>query len=148
MRLGRLASLSMLALAAMPLPAAAQGSSSAQLPNPAGRYAMTPVEGGMLRMDTDTGVVSLCSRKSGSWACETLPDDTATLRAENERLARENRELREGRGLGPERRAERKFELPSEADVDKALSYLDRMMRKFREFIDKQAGQDRPGRQL
>jgi hypothetical protein len=111
-----------------------------------GRFVMTPVEGGFLRMDTHTGAVSMCQRTSGKWACEAVADDRRALETEVERLGAENRELSDTvRRLeemlalpdadGKDRRAEKgyKFQLPSEEDVDRALGYMQRLMRKFKE---------------
>ena len=122
-----------------------------------GRFIMQPVEGGILRMDTESGAMSLCTRQAGSLACAPVADERGTPR-EIERLGRENQELRAelkrleellghggdrgfgdkgpgDKGMGGDRQARRspKFELPSEEDVDKALGYLDRMLKKFRE---------------
>ena len=109
-----------------------------------GRFVMTPVEGGFLRMDTLTGAVSLCQRAGGKWACEAVADDRRTLETEMERLGAENRQLNstvkrlEEMLALPEtddRRADKgsKFQLPSEEDVDRALGYMQRLMRKFKE---------------
>ena len=109
-----------------------------------GRFVMTPVEGGFLRMDTHTGAVSMCQRTSGKWACEAVADDRRTLETEMERLGAENRQLNstvkrlEEMLALPEtddRRADKgsKFQLPSEEDVDRALGYMQRLMRKFKE---------------
>src|SRR5262249_51764879 len=107
---------------------------------------MTPVEGGFLRMDTHTGAVSMCQRISGKWGCEAVADDRRALQTELDRLGAGNRELsdtvkrlEEMLALpdadGKDRRAEKgsKFQLPSEEDVDRALGYMQRLMRKFKE---------------
>jgi hypothetical protein len=109
-----------------------------------GRFVMTPVEGGFLRMDTLTGAVSMCQRTGGKWACEAVADDRRTLETEMERLGAENRQLNstvkrlEEMLALPEaddRRADKgsKFQLPSEEDVDRALGYMQRLMRKFKD---------------
>jgi hypothetical protein len=111
-----------------------------------GRFVMTPVEGGFLRMDTQTGAVSMCLRTSGKWACEAVADDRRALQTELERLGSENRELSDTikrledmlaspDGDGKDRRAEKgpKLQLPSEEDVDRAFGYMERLMRKFKE---------------
>jgi len=112
----------------------------------AGRFVMTPVEGGFLRMDTHTGAVSMCQRTSGKWACEAVADDRRALDKELERLGAENRELsstvrrlEEMLALpdaeGRDRRAEKgpRLQLPSEEEVDRALGYMQRLMRKFKD---------------
>ena len=109
-----------------------------------GRFVMTPVEGGFLRMDTLTGAVSMCQRTGGKWACEAVADDRRTLETEMERLGAENRQLNstvkrleEMLALpeGDDRRADKgsKFQLPSEEEVDRALGYMQRLMRKFKD---------------
>ena len=123
----------------------------------AGRYIMQPVDGGALRMDSETGAMSLCTMRGGAFACEPVQDER-TSQKEAERLTTENRELKaeikrleEMLGLGEKPQAgtpgapgnqqseerpvsrQPKFELPSEEDLDKALSYAERMLKKFRE---------------
>ena len=58
------------ALAQTPAPKAAPESEN-------GRYSMSPVADGVLRLDTRTGQVSLCRQKSDSWICEATADDRA-----------------------------------------------------------------------
>lgn len=118
-----------------------------------GRYAMAPVDGGFLRMDTDTGVVSLCARKGGNWACETVPDDYKAIQKDVDRLTQENAGLRkeladlrrDGPGV-PAKPSERKLELPSEEDVDRAIGQLDKYLKKFKELIEKHTGGGVPDR--
>ena len=127
------------------------------------RFAMSPAEGGgFVRLDTHTGQMSMCNRRDGAWLCTDMPDQGRGLAEEVERLRAQNKDLKadirrmedimvgDGRGSGAggsgagstpgrpdaERRAEGpagKFGLPSEQDVDQALSYMERMFRKFRD---------------
>jgi hypothetical protein len=113
----------------------------------AGRYTMTPTEGGALRLDTETGAVSFCSRKTGDWACAAVGDPPRADVSEIERLKAENTDLRaavkhleEMLGVGgnrpPGSKAERPgggVTIPSEKDVDEALDYVERMYKKFRD---------------
>ena len=107
-----------------------------------GRYRMTPAEGGaFLRLDTQTGAVSVCQRKDGRWACEAVPDERRALETEIDRLKSEVRRLEEllalpDPGTPDGKRAQRsgpKLSLPSEEDIDRAMDYAQRMMRKFKE---------------
>ncbi len=66
------------------------------------------------------------------------PDDRQKLVRELGRLKAENEEMRQElarlRPLsGKEGEGQRTFRLPSEEEVDKALTYMQRMMRKFRD---------------
>jgi len=114
-----------------------------------GRYTMSPADGGgFVRLDGETGTMALCTRKGGEWACQEMLDSTKDLRRENDRLAAENKDLKadvrrleEMLGLGDgkkgeEKRAERPgggLQLPSEEEVDRALNYVERMLKKFRD---------------
>jgi hypothetical protein len=129
-----------------------------------GRYTMSPTEGGFIRLDTATGSMSLCSRKEGNWACEPMADHATDLKQEIERLTAENSELKaeikrleDLAGLGTDskpgmdRRSERpggKLQLPSEEDVDRALNYLERMFRKFKDRLREFDGKDEKGTPL
>ena len=126
-----------------------------------GRYVMTPTEGGFLRLDSQTGAVSICQRNSGKWSCDAVPDDRRALEGEIERLNAENKSLngaikrledllalpdsddknRSAQKVGP------KFQLPSEEDLDRAMTYIQRMMRKFKDKL-REMEQDRDRRSL
>ncbi len=59
-----------------------------------GRYTLSPVADGMIRLDTRTGAVSTCSNSGSGWACYTVPDERAALDAEIGRLQADNEKLR------------------------------------------------------
>jgi hypothetical protein len=145
---GYAAAAAMMALACGPAASAGEtGKSATDTPPASGRYSMAPVDGGFLRMDTDTGTVSLCAKKASGWNCETVPDDYKAMQQENEALKRELSALRrEGAGPGTSAKSERKLELPSEEDIDKAISQVDKYLRKFKGLIEKYQGPDAPGR--
>lgn len=130
----------------------------AQSPQPerSGRYTLHPVEGGgVLRMDNETGVLTHCVKRDGGLACD--PVKLGDGQKDSEQLAKENRELKaEIKRLedllasGPtndsrQARRQPKFELPSEEDVDKALGYMERMLKKFRDKMkDFEGGKSTP----
>jgi hypothetical protein len=130
------------------------------------RFTMTPTEGGVVRLDTETGAVSVCTRKDGQWSCEAMPEERQALRREIERLQAENKRLRgelnqpgQAPGLAtPEKGAEppsgeppapkESFELPSEKDIDQAFDYLEGMIRKFRDRMKQLGEPEKPGTPL
>jgi hypothetical protein len=130
-----------LALAFLAVPAAAN--------DKPGRFIMSPADGGFVRLDTETGAMALCKRTGDTWDCAAMSDSSKSLQQEADRLAAENKELKaevrrleEVLGLdgdkkdAPGKRAERPggdFRLPSEQDVDKAIDYVERMFKKFRD---------------
>lgn len=130
----------------------------------AGRYTMTPTEKGFIRMDTQTGAMSICSGKEGEWACAAMPDDQkmlqdkiARLEDENRVLKEENRRLEDVLGLGSDDPADgagssqsgppgspkESFKLPSEKDLDQAFDYFEGMMKKFRDRLKKLEEKDK-----
>jgi hypothetical protein len=130
-----------------------------------GRYVMKPVDGGgFVRLDTQTGAMSLCARSDTQWSCQEMADSSKGLRQDTDRLRAENKQLRDEvtrlEGLVPpgdgakgagERQAERpggRLQLPSEEDVDRAMSYLQRMFRKFRDKLKELEDETQRGTQL
>jgi hypothetical protein len=109
-----------------------------------GRYSFNPVADGVLRLDTRTGQVSQCSRSDAGWTCKTVPDERSSLEAEIARLQGENATLKKellahalpvpgvprppaGRPTEPE------LKLPSDAEVDKVMSFLEKVWRRLLE---------------
>ncbi len=110
-----------------------------------GRYTMTPVEGGFMRLDTETGAVALCTRAGETWTCEPVNDkaapgdDAAKLAAENRALKERLRTLEDNAppaagANGPPGGINK---LPTEKEVDEALDYVERMYKKFRDRLQK-----------
>lgn len=116
-----------------------------------GRFAMTPVDGGFMRLDTETGAVALCTRKADAWACEPVDDKTAAsddkakIEAENKALKDRIKALEESQAAGkpaPDGGYQTEppggiSKLPTEEEVDKALDYVERMFKKFRDRVQK-----------
>ena len=132
----------------------------------AGRYTMHQTDEGMLRLDTQTGAVSLCSKVDDAWACKPMADKRAANK-EIDRLRKENSELRAEvkrldkmlgvDGLKPKSEIDpprpggetHAFRLPSEKEVDQALNYFERMLRKFQDRLKKlEQGQGDQPKQL
>jgi hypothetical protein len=106
------------------------------------RFTFQPVEGGVMRLDSDSGHVSFCTRAGDGYACRSAPDDRAALQEEIDRLKRENERLRLA---GPQQPSPGgRFQLPSEEEIDKAMGLFEKMMRRMlRTFKDEPPAQDR-----
>jgi hypothetical protein len=59
-----------------------------------GRYSMSTVGNGVIRLDTRTGAVSTCSNGGAGWACYAVPDERAALDTEIGRLQADNERLK------------------------------------------------------
>lgn len=112
-----------------------------------GRFVMSPTENGFVRLDTETGAMSVCTQRNGRWICELMEDEAKALRDENARLRAEVKRLQDEAALAEQapstRQPERQLELPTEEEVDKALDYFENIFRKFRERIEKFEDKDK-----
>jgi hypothetical protein len=61
----------------------------------AGRFSFKRVEGGFVRLDSQTGQVALCSARVAGWACEMAPEDRVALDKEIGRLQDEVNNLKQ-----------------------------------------------------
>ncbi len=91
-----------------------------------GRYAMSPTEGGFVRLDTQTGAMALCNR------IDALEKENQKLKDDIKRL---EETFAETPGAGPD--GPKSFTMPEEKDVDKAFDYVESMIKKFRERMKK-----------
>jgi hypothetical protein len=127
-----------------------------------GRYALSPIADGAIRLDTRTGAVSTCTNTGTGWACYAVPDERAALDQEIGRLQADNEKLkaelaaREPTVTGkideplpktdqlkkPEPKiaeSERKIEipLPSNRDMDRVMSFLEQAWRRLVEMANR-----------
>jgi hypothetical protein len=116
--------------------------------NEDGRYAFSKQAEGVLRLDKQTGDVSLCSQRTVGWACQAAPDDRAVLESEIARLRRENAALKKdilARGLPLPAGAtaeppavSRDLHIPrlnDNADLDRVLAFAERMWHRLVDVI-------------
>jgi hypothetical protein len=127
-----------------------------------GRYALSPVTDGVIRLDTRSGAVSTCNNTGAGWACYTVPDERAALDAEIGRLQADNEKLKAQLAArdptvtgkvdeplpksdslkkpGPNvAEGERKIEipLPSDRDMDRVMSFLEQAWRRLLEMANR-----------
>src|SRR5215212_1320570 len=121
-----------------------------------GRYALSPVADGVIRLDTRTGDVSTCTNTGTGWVCYAVPDERAALDAEIGRLQADNERLKTElasreptvtgktdeplpktdslKKIEPKvAEGERKIEipLPSERDMDRVMSFVEQAWRRL-----------------
>jgi len=51
-------------------------------PTTSGRFSFNPVDGGLLRLDNESGEVAYCSARAAGWVCEVVPIDRSTAETE------------------------------------------------------------------
>ena len=137
------------------------------------RFKMSKAKDGFVRLDTQTGAMSLCTRSGEGWSClpmtedqRSISDEIARLHKENDELKDEIRRMEETFGLeahgsqggkddkdgkdgkesqpGDQADARPEIRLPDEEQVDQAIDYLERMIRKFRERFEKFGDRTKP----
>ena len=112
------------------------------------RYQFNRVDDGYLRLDLKTGQVALCNRRTAGWSCLAMPDDRAAFDSEIARLQTENAALKKAlldRGLplpggvksdAPvARNGDSDLKLPSNADIDRMMSVVERVWRRLVEMM-------------
>jgi hypothetical protein len=111
------------------------------------RYRLEKSETGYVRMDMQSGEMSICEERSGQLVCRAAADERSAFQTEVERLENKVRTL-EGRVERLENSLAARLEdsLPSEEDFEKTMSYMERFFRGFlgivREFEEERPGQD------
>ena len=147
---------------ALALPGAGAAAGPAMPDTENGRYALSTTPDGVLRLDTRTGAVSTCSNSGTGWACYAVPDERAALDSEIGRLQADNEKLKKelasrepvvtGKIEEPLPKSdslkksepkvaegERKIEipLPSDRDMDRMMSFLERAWRRLIEMANR-----------
>ena len=103
-----------------------------------GRYALSTTPDGVLRLDTRTGAVSTCSNSGAGWACYAVPDERAALDAEIGRLQADNEKLKaELASRAPTVAGKIEIPLPSDRDMDRMMSFLERAWRRLIEMANR-----------
>ena len=123
-----------------------------------GRYTFKDIDGGLLRLDSRTGAVSLCAKRASGWACEAVPDERAALETEIARLQRELGTLKQdmlARGLPlpggvatlppteRQRELNLRVPLPSDAELDRAMNALEKVWKRLIDMVQRTPGSDR-----
>jgi hypothetical protein len=110
------------------------------------RYRLEKSADGYVRMDTQTGAMSICEERSGQLVCRMAADERAAFQDEIDRL-QGSVEALDGRVAKLENSVTARLEstLPSEEEFNKTMSYMERFLRGFMGIVkdmDKDSGGD------
>jgi len=156
------AATAMISCVAVPLGGMGAGAAQPMPDAENGRYALSPVADGAIRLDTRTGAVSTCTNTGNGWACYVMPDERAAMDAEIGRLQDDNEKLKAqlaarepvvtGKIDEPLPKSDslkkpdsnvaegdRKIEipLPSDRDMDRAMSFVEQAWRRLVEMANR-----------
>lgn len=110
----------------------------------AGRYTLEKSPTGYVRMDRQTGEMSICEERGGQLVCKLAADERAAFQDELDRLQAKLTGL-EQRLAAVENSPVLKPQnlLPSEEEFQRSLGYMERFFRKFLDIVretDKESG--------
>jgi len=92
------------------------------------RFQLERTESGFIRLDRETGAVSLCREAEGNLVCRMAADERAAYEKELDLLGE--------RVTALEKRLDSQNALPGEAEIEQSLSIMERFMRRFMEIIE------------
>lgn len=97
----------------------------------AGRFQLERTEKGIVRLDTQSGTLTLCHEKEGNLVCRMAADERAAYEEELDRLTKRVEALENG--TQPGQRDEKRLgrSLPSDADIDRSFAIMEKMMKRF-----------------
>jgi hypothetical protein len=101
---------------------------------------------GYLRLDGRSGQVSLCLKRSAGWECQVVPDERSALEGEIARLQSDNANLKRellahnlplpgGVRPGVSGREEERLQLPSDAELNQMMSFIEKVWKRMVEMI-------------
>ncbi|MCZ8177410.1 MAG: hypothetical protein O9309_00150 [Rhizobium sp.] len=103
------------------------------------RYTLEKSESGFVRLDRQTGAVTLCTEADGTLTCRMAADERA---AYDEDLARLEKRVEALERQIADGTAARSGELPSDAEIDRSIGIMERFMRAFFGLVQEFQGQE------
>lgn len=105
----------------------------------ANRFTMQKTENGFVRMDTQTGEMSMCTEANGEIVCKMAADERHAFEEQLARLSARVAALEKnaaGDGLQPSMIAPPESALPDDAEIERTLGVMEKMMRGFFGMVD------------
>lgn len=93
------------------------------------RFQLERTEGGLVRLDRQTGAMSLCQEDGGTLSCRMAADERAAYEQELDLLEKRVTALEQSLKTAPS------SGLPGEAEIEQGLSIMERFMRRFMDII-------------
>lgn len=103
------------------------------------RFTLEKSESGFVRLDRQTGAVTLCTEADGTLTCRMAADEGAAYDADLARLEKRVEALEKQIGEGA---AAKGGELPSDAEIDRSIGIMERFMRSFFGLVQEFQGEE------
>jgi hypothetical protein len=104
------------------------------------RYSLEKSDTGFVRLDRQTGAVTLCTEADGTLTCRMAADERA---AYDEDLARLEKRVEALEKQVAEGTAAKSGELPSDAEIDRSIGIMERFMRAFFGLVQEFQGEEK-----
>jgi hypothetical protein len=108
------------------------------------RYTLEKSESGFVRLDRQTGAVTLCTEADGTLTCRMAADERAAYDEDLARLEKRVEALEKQIADGT---AARSGELPSDAEIDRSIGIMERFMRAFFGLVQEFQGEQQENQQ-
>jgi hypothetical protein len=105
----------------------------------ADRYGLEKSQSGFVRLDRQTGAVTLCTEADGTLTCRMAADERA---AYDEDLARLEKRVEALERQIADGTTARSGDLPSDAEIDRSIGIMERFMRSFFGLVQEFQGQE------
>lgn len=103
------------------------------------RFTLEKSESGFVRLDRQTGAVTLCTEADGTLTCRMAADEGAAYDADLARLEKRVEALEKQIAEGA---AAKGGELPSNAEIDRSIGIMERFMRSFFGLVQEFQGEE------
>ncbi len=103
------------------------------------RFTLEKSESGFVRLDRQTGAVTLCTEADGTLTCRMAADEGAAYDADLARLEKRVEALEKQIAEGA---AAKGGELPSDAEIDRSIGIMERFMRSFFGLVQEFQGEE------
>ena len=108
------------------------------------RYTLEKSESGFVRLDRQSGAVTLCTEADGTLTCRMAADERAAYDEDRARLEKRVEALEKQIADGT---AARSGELPSDAEIDRSIGIMERFMRAFFGLVQEFQGEEQETQQ-
>ncbi len=106
------------------------------------RYTLQKSDSGFVRLDRQTGAVTLCTEDQGTLTCRMAADERAAYDEDLARLEKRVEALERQLADGT---AARSGELPGDAEIDRSIGIMERFMRAFFNLVQEfQGAEEQP----
>lgn len=104
------------------------------------RYSLEKSESGFVRLDRQTGTVTLCTEANGTLTCRMAADERAAYDEDLGRLEERVEALERQMANGAPARG---GDLPSDTEIDRSIGIMERFMRAFFNLVQEFQGEER-----